>query len=275
MRFTDTQIQRLRALGCAIDEETPFADADQRNRAFKERERQAIKTNRALLQAMRSEGTPVSVNALAGRISSYLRERGFLEVSTPILISSAFLDRMTIDHSHSLHSQVFWVDEKTCLRPMLAPGLYDISRRLIDILGTPLGVFEIGSCFRKESRGSQHLECFTMVNFVEWGIPEKEKHGRAEQMVADLMAYLELDYELVQEESTVYGMSLDVVVSGHELASGAFGPHPLDPAWNISTTWYGFGMGIERAVCLMQGIDNVQRVGRSTTYHNGIGLNFK
>ena len=275
MQLTETQSQRLVSLGsCALDQES-FDSPEQRDAAFRAEEKRVIKANREKLRAMRQTGSPVLVNALAADISEFLRQRGFMEVSTPIVISKTFLERMTIDDAHSLHDQVFWLDGKTCLRPMLAPGLYDISRHLIDILGTPLGVFEIGPCFRKESRGSRHLECFTMVNFVEWGTPEDEKHDRVERLIAELMDMLGLEYRVVEEDSTVYGKTFDVEVEGTELASGAFGPHPLDAAWNITGTWLGVGMGLERAVCLREGVDNIQRVGRSLTYHNGVGLNFK
>ena len=275
MQFTTTQIQRLRNLGCPLDDDLDFETAEERNAAFKNMERFAIKANRSALRSMRENRSPVLVNELAQELSAFLRNRGFMEVSTPITIPAVFLERMGIGGDHDLHDQVFWIDSKTCLRPMLAPGLYDISRKLIDILGAPLAVFEVGPCFRKESRGSRHLECFTMLNFVEWGIPEEEKHDRARQLVADVMGEMGLEYELVEEDSTVYGKTFDVVVEGDELASGAFGPHPLDPAWSITETWLGVGIGLERAVCMREGINNIQRVGRSLAYHNGIGLNFK
>ena len=53
------------------------------------------------------------------------------------------------DGSHPLNDQVFWLDKNSCLRPMLAPNLYDISKKLMPVIPLPLRVFEIGSCFRK------------------------------------------------------------------------------------------------------------------------------
>lgn len=275
MQLTQTQLQRLATLGSSGLDNELFETAEERDAAFKNEEKRVIKESRAHLRAMRDAASPALVSELAATASAFLRERGFMELSTPIMIPKMFLERMGIDGAHDLHEQVFWLDGKTCLRPMLACGLYETSRKLIDILGTPLSVFEIGPCFRRESRGSHHLENFTMLNFVEWGIEESEKQERAAQLVDGLMGLLGLDYEIVEEESTVYGKTFDVEVGGTELASGAFGPHPLDPAWNITTTWLGVGMGLERAVCLRQGIDNIQKVGRSVAYHNGFSLSFK
>lgn len=275
MEFTISQAQRLRNLGCTVEDDEHFETAAQRDAAFKAREKASVRQNRFLLAEMKEHGDPVMVNALARDIAAFLASRGFMEVSTPIIISAGQLENMTIGEEHPLHDQVFWLDSKSCLRPMLAPGLYSVSRQLINILGSPLRVFEIGPCFRKESQGSWHLNCFTMVNFVEWGVPEAEKHERASQLVSELMQLLELEYELVEDDSVVYGKTFDVQVNGEELASGAFGPHPLDDAWGITGTWLGVGMGLERAVCLRRGIDNIQRVSRSLVYHNGASLQFK
>lgn len=275
MRFTAAQVQRLRSLGCEAGEGADYGSAAEREAAFKGLERQAVGRCRDALKAAREQGEPVIVNDLAAEASGFLRERRFLEVSTPIIIPGGFIERMGMGEGHPLRDQVFWVDGKSCLRPMLAPGLYNVSRRLLGILGRPLGVFEVGPCFRRESQGPRHLECFTMLNFVEWGVPEGEKRERARQLTEGLMGRLGLSFEVVEEDSAVYGRTFDVVAGGTELASGAFGPHPLDAAWGMTGTWLGLGVGLERAACLKAGIDSVQRVGRSFLYRNGIGLNFK
>ncbi len=275
MKYTLSQAKRLRYLGCPEVDEATFDTAEQRDAAFRSQEKEATSASRAMLASMRDRCDPVLVNALAAEVADFLRRNGFMEVSTPIVIPRVYLERMTISADHPLANQVYYVDSKQCLRPMLAPGLYSISRRLMNVLGSPLGVFEIGPCFRKESQGSRHLTCFTMVNFVEWGIPEEDKYERMSRLVSDLMRMLGLEYEQVEEESTVYGRTFDIEVAGQELASGAYGPHPLDRAWDITGTWMGLGMGIERAVCLREGIDNIQRVGRSFAYHNGASINIR
>lgn len=275
MELTPAQFERLKILGCDVDPHEDFETVDERDRRFKSLERTATGANREALRSMQTQCAPVLVNDVIGDLSSHLRGRGFMEVSTPIILSKQFLERMTIDDSHSLHDQVFWLDGRSCLRPMLAPGLYDISKRLLGILGKPLSVFEIGPCFRRESLGARHLENFTMCNFVEWGIEEEGKVERLKGHVDDMMTHLGLAYELEEEDSTVYGTTIDVIVDGLEVASGAFGPHPLDEAWGYEGSWLGLGIGVERIVCLMHGMPSVQKVGRSFTYHNGISLAFK
>jgi pyrrolysyl-tRNA synthetase-like protein len=276
MRYTMSQIERLRVLGCAFDADREFDGADERNGVFAKLEQAAIKESRAALRRMREDGVPVLVNAVSSDISAYLRDAGFIEVSTPIIISKKFLERMTIDDDHSLHDQVFWLDGKSCLRPMLAPGLYDISKRLLNIHDEPLGVFEIGPCFRRESQGNRHLECFTMVNFVEWGTDLDERQSRLESLASGMLDHLGITgYAFEEEQSTVYGLTTDVVLGELELGSSSMGPHPLDDAWGITTSWIGFGMGIERLTCVKYGISSVQRVGRSTSFLNGVSLTFK
>ena len=76
---------------------------------------------------------------------------------------------MGIEHGHPLREQVFWLEDGRCLRPMLAPNLYTLLRRLGRIWSRPFGIFEIGPCFRRDSKGASHLNEFTMLNLVELG----------------------------------------------------------------------------------------------------------
>ena len=55
---------------------------------------------------------------------------------------------------------------------MLAPNLYTLLRRLGRIWSRPFGIFEVGPCFRRDSKGSRHLNEFTMLNLVELGLPD-------------------------------------------------------------------------------------------------------
>ena len=181
-------------------------------------------------------------------LAATLRNARFLQVTTPIILSRKFLNRMTIDGTHPLNDQVFWLDKNSCLRPMLAPNLYDVSKKLMSISKLPLRVFEIGSCFRKESEGKSHLKEFTMLNLVEWGVEEDKRVERLKELAKLMLDAAEIqDYQLLEEDSVVYGKGLDVVsTEGLELASTSMGPHKLDAAWKISCTWVGIGFGLER-----------------------------
>jgi hypothetical protein len=46
------------------------------------------------------------------------------------MITKQMLADMTIDEDNKLYDQVFWIDRKKCLRPMLAPNLYVVMREL-------------------------------------------------------------------------------------------------------------------------------------------------
>jgi len=277
MQFTHNQQQRLKEIGADFDSGESFASAQERESAFKDLERSCIDRNRKALHGFKAQGKAPFVNALSEEISSLLRGLGFLEVSTPITISKTFLERMSIDDEHALFKQVFWLDDKTCLRPMLAPNLYDISNRLLKVFDRPLGVFEIGPCFRKESQGNKHLESFTMVNFVEWGVEESTKVQRLEELACKFMNHVGLsDYSLQKEDSVVYGDTVDVVVGDDvEIASGAFGPHPLDVNWGYEGTWLGLGAGLERIVMVREGLDTIQKAARSLMYVGGVSLKLK
>jgi len=85
---------------------------------------------------------------------------------------------MTIDKDHPLFDQVYWLNDKQCLRPMLAPSLYSLMFGFARLDQSPVRFFEIGSCFRKESDGAKHNSEFTMLNLVEMGTPFEERSGR-------------------------------------------------------------------------------------------------
>jgi len=51
------------------------------------------------------------------------------------------------------------------------------------------------------------------------------------------------------------------------------GPHPLDEQWGIIDPWVGIGFGLERLLMIKEGSQNVQSMGRSLTYLNGVRLN--
>ena len=271
--WTVTQKERLSELGAEGTEEV-FASAAERDKAFYQREKELKKAGRKRLDVYRQEIRRPGLCQLREKLAAALVAEGFAEVATPTIISRQMLAKMTIDDEHELFSQVFWLDKNKCLRPMLAPNLYYVSKDLLRLWEKPVRIFEIGSCFRKESQGSTHLNEFTMLNLVEWGVPMEERTAHLAEFARLVMETAGLpDYELEREESVVYGDTMDVTYHGIEVASSAMGPHPLDGAWGITTSWAGIGFGLERLIMLREGGRNVKSYGRSITYLDGTRLN--
>lgn len=273
--WTDTQRERLSELGASDDLlQQSFAGAAERDRVFQAEAKKLAAACRQQLQEFRDHVKRPLLTQLRERLAAALVADGFIEVETPTIISKDMLAKMTIDDEHHLFSQVFWLDKSKCLRPMLAPGLYYVAKDLLRNWKEPVRMFEIGSCFRKESQGSTHLNEFTMLDLVEWGLPLEERQAHLEHFAALVMDAAGLTgYELEREESTVYGDTVDVTYHGIEVASSAVGPHPLDAAWGITTSWAGIGFGLERLIMLREGGRNVKGYSRSLTYLNGTRLN--
>ena len=192
---------------------------------------------------------------------------------TPAIISADALRRMGIETGHPLAEQVFWLEGDRCLRPMLAPGLYTLLRRLARIWSQPFALFEVGSCWRRDTKGSQHLTEFTMLNVVELGTEMDGRRARLDGLAALVMDAAGIaDYELEATDSEVYGETLDILVGGLEVCSTAVGPLPLDDAWGITDPWVGLGFGLERLLTAREGYPDVGRAGRSLSYVDGVRL---
>lgn len=271
--FSDTQIQRLIELGA--DQKTlgmRFRSESERNNRFNVISKALVDENLEVLNTLRSDRRRPALTKISAQVADALTKAGFIEVATPAFLARGLLKKMNIDEDDTLWKQIFWVNKTRCLRPMLAPNLYFLLGHLQRLWPKPIRLFEIGSCWRKESRGTRHLEEFTMLNLVELGCRDKPDK-RLVEMAEFVMDTLCLSYDLVKESSQVYGFTLDVVSEGIEIASGATGPHPLDRNWDISEPWAGLGVGMERACMLITGSVNVQRVGRSLIYLDGARLN--
>jgi phenylalanyl-tRNA synthetase alpha chain len=267
MEFTQSQIQRLRELG----EDTyvmDFSTPGEREKTFSDTFSELTTKNDASVRRMISEPDRHILSRLEADLARVLTDNGFIEVRTPVIISKASLEKMTVTRDSQLYRQVFSIDDKRCLRPMLAPNLYFVMRKLRDRTSGPVRIFEIGSCFRKESKSNSHLEEFTMLNFVELG-PEGDPTELLGRYVSMIMDRTGLEYETVTEGSEVYRTTLDIEVGGNEVASGAVGPHVLDEAHDIREPWCGAGFGLERLLMEMNGRSNIKKVGRSLVYLNG------
>ncbi len=274
MEFTHTQKQRLVELGADDFISMRFKSKDERNKKFEEIVKKVVADTKRNLEIIRRISKRPYLKIIEDEISKKLRKNGFIEVSTPILIRKEALQKMGIDDEHPLMNQIFWVDGNTCLRPMLAPNLYTLWSRLRNIWKPPISIFEVGPCFRRESKGTHHTQEFTMLNIAELS-PEKSAEERLVEIAKLVMDVVGVEYELVWEESEVYGESLDVVVNGIEVASGAFGPHKLDENWNITEPWAGIGFGLERLVLACEGGANITRFSRSLMYLDGWRLDIK
>jgi len=271
-KLTDPQIQRLREYGHEPKNESEFETEAERDKAFTKMMSKLQKENEKGIRDMIANPRHHRLMELELQLSEALIKEGFIEVKTPILISKAELAKMTIDENHPLYKQVFWVDDKRCLRPMHAINLYNIMRELRDHTDGPVKFFEIGSCFRAESHSNDHLEEFTMLNLVDMG-PQGDTVEKIKHYIDIVMKTVGLDYELVHEESDVYKETIDVEVEGEEVCSAAVGPHYLDPAHGVNEPWCGAGFGLERLIMMRDGDGSVKKTGKSVGYLNGFKIN--
>ncbi|MHB8919179.1 MAG: pyrrolysine--tRNA(Pyl) ligase large subunit [Desulfocucumaceae bacterium] len=272
--WTITQKQRLKELNADAGLTARlFDNTAERDRAFQDIEKNLVDSEKKRMREVQSERTRPKTCELENKLSQVLISHGFVQVSTPVILSRGLLEKMSINEDHPLNSQVFWLSEKKCLRPMLAPNLYYLLKGLVRLWEKPIRIFEVGPCFRKESSGMHHLNEFTMLNLVELGLPAEEREKRMAELAAIVMEAAGIrDYRLVTTQSEVYGDTVDIE-SGIELGSGAMGPHKLDAAWGIMDTWVGIGFGIERILLSRDGGNNIQKVGRSLAYIAGTRLN--
>lgn len=274
--FTITQKERLAELDASPDIiAAEFETVEERNREFKKIETSMAKAAREDIKDLLDERMITFTEEVSRKLQDWLKSEGYTKVSTPTIITKQMLEKMTIDEFHHLSEQVFWLDRKRCLRPMLAPNLYVMMRELKRITNEPVKIFEIGSCFRKESQGARHMNEFTMLNCVELAVVEDGKQVEAMRELAhSAMSALGIEnYELVEEESTVYGTTIDIEIDGIEVASGSYGPHFLDEQWGVFDTWVGIGFGVERLAMAMAKSKTIKRFGRSISFIDGQPMN--
>ena len=279
MNITWTEIQRVR-LGelSAADKDLNqgFDDPAERDKAFQKLERHLVKVERQKLQEFRDGPRRPKLCVLESRLTELLVQNHFVQVTTPTILSKGLLAKMSIDEDHPLSSQIFWLGRDKCLRPMLAPHLYFVLKDLLRLWEKPVRIFEIGSCFRKESHGAQHSNEFTMLNLVEMGLPEDQRQARLEEMAALVATAAGVDdYVIRTEESAVYGETIDILAGEDrmEIGSAAMGPHVLDQAWEVTDAWMGIGFGLERLLMIQQKSRSLGKMGRSLAYLDGIRLN--
>ena len=280
IRLTATQAQRLRELGAdpqrARASSSPTrADARRGLQATRGRPRAAT-AGAACRSCAPASARAAAASSSRRALRDALTGAGFVQVVTPLIIAADALRKMGIEHGHPLREQVFWLEDGRCLRPMLAPNLYTLLRRLGRIWSRPFGIFEIGPCFRRDSKGASHLNEFTMLNLVELGRPRgrvpraargagRARHGTPPASTTT---------SSMRTDSEVYGEMVDVEVERRRgLLRRPCGPHPLDGNWGIVDPWVGLGFGLERLLMAREGYPNIERAGRSLSYVDGVRLN--
>jgi phenylalanyl-tRNA synthetase alpha chain len=276
---TETQLRRLQELDASEpDIDQHFENAAAREKAFQEIEKNQAIELRQRLKVFREVDLRPGLCRLEARLIDTLIKQGFVQVTTPIMMSRGLLQKMSIDASHPLNSQIYWLDKNKCLRPMLAPHLYYVLVDLLRLWDKPVKIFEVGPCFRKESQGAQHSSEFTMLNLVEMGLPADQRKDRIKELgalVSEAAGVNEYHFEKITSE--IYGDTIDIVAGKDqvEVGSAAMGPHPLDRPWKITDTWVGIGFGLERLLMVAQNSSNLAKMGRSLTYLDGIRLNIQ
>jgi pyrrolysyl-tRNA synthetase-like protein len=272
--WTTSQKQRLRELNAtelALNKQ--FSNSEERNREFFKFERDLVRQGHNNLQVFRTQSRRPRLCKLEDTLVKTLVKHDFVQVLTPILISKESIAKMSIGPGHELFKQIFWVDKKKCLRPMLAPNLYFLLMELDKIWEKPVRIFEVGPCFRKDTKGRYHINEFTMLNLVELGLPLAQRKERLKELATIIMETCGItEFSFISHRSEVYGETIDVL-SDLEVASGAVGPHPLDSNWGITDPWVGIGFGLERLLMVRENFQNIQRVGRALVYLDGERLN--
>jgi len=274
INFSRVQKQRLRELDAPLNlQEKSFSSIQERDKSFRSIEQLLVGQGKQHLLEVRNVRRRPALCELETKLTNVLTENGFVQVVTPIILAKGLLAKMSITSEQPLFKQVFWVSDDKCLRPMLAPNLYYLLGEFVRLYEKPIQVFEIGPCFRKDSKGGHHLNEFTMLNLVELGSPEETGKQRLEELAAIVMDAAEIkNYQLNPAQCEVYGETIDVI-AGLEVGSGVIGPNPLDAQWGWVDPWVGIGFGLERLIMVSKGYQNIQRAGRALVYFDGVRLN--
>jgi pyrrolysyl-tRNA synthetase len=267
IEFTQTQKNRILSL-LAPDEMISFS---KEKRSFAEIESTLLTQRKKDLRMMYEDSRENMLGKLERTITEFFVDMGFLEVKSPILIPFEYMERMGVGEDKELSRQIFRVGDNMCLRPMLAPGLYNHLRKFDNVLPDPIRIFEIGPCYRKESDGNSHLEEFTMLNFCQMG--SRCTRQTLESLIGDFLDFLGIEYDIVADSCMVYGDTIDIMHKNMELSSAVVGPISMDMDWGVNKPWIGAGFGLERLLKAKNNFKNIKSVARSESYYNGVCTN--
>ncbi|MEA1985164.1 MAG: pyrrolysine--tRNA(Pyl) ligase [Euryarchaeota archaeon] len=266
--YTRSQGERISTLISPTDKQSLPDELPE----FKELESMLVKRRKDDLRKVYEESREDQLGKLERTITEFFVERGFLEIKAPLMIPLEYIERMGIEKEDPLFRQIFRIEgTNMCLRPMLAPGLYNCLHKFDNVLPDPVRIFEIGTCYRKESEGKEHLEEFTMLNFCQMG--SRSTRENLVGIIDEFLEYLGIEYEIVADSCMVYGDTIDVMHGDLELSSAVVGPIPQDLDWGVTKPWIGAGFGLERLLKVKHDYKNIKRASRSVSYYNGITTN--
>ena len=221
--WTETQARRLNELDASEAELKKTFDTESlREQGYQQLEKKRVTRQRRRLKEFREIHMRPALCQLESKLVGVLVNQGFAQVATPIMMSKGLLKKMSIDARHPLNSQIYWLDNNKCLRPMLAPHLYYVLVDLLRLWDKPVRIFEVGPCFRKESHGSQHSSEFTMLNLVEMGLPAEGREDRIREMGALITEAAGVrDYRFETVTSEIYGDTIDIEAGTENIEIGS------------------------------------------------------
>ena len=107
------QLQRLKELRAAQEElELDFESTNERDDTFQKLIKKLVRLNKDQLAKIRMGYRQALLPSLENGLSAMLREHGFVQVVTPLILSKGHLAKMSITEEHPLFKQVFWIYPK-------------------------------------------------------------------------------------------------------------------------------------------------------------------
>jgi phenylalanyl-tRNA synthetase alpha chain len=115
LRTRWTEIQHARLIELAADDTEltmQFENAQARDKAYQQLEKQLVKVQRQKLQELRDGHRRPRLCRLESRLAKILVQNNFVQVTTPTILSKGLLAKMSIDDNHPLASQIFWLKKR-------------------------------------------------------------------------------------------------------------------------------------------------------------------